>query len=137
MKQLSVFLENRPGTLAELTGYLAGKNINLQALSVADTQDFGVVRLITEDSEAALAALMEDGYICKLNDVLAVAVDDKAGALARTLQVLDTIGASVEYLYASLSSTAGRAFLILKVREAEAAREALVKAGIELVEDLR
>lgn len=130
VKQLSVFLENRPGTLAELTAVLAGKGVNLRALSIADTQDFGVVRIITADPLSALAELSAEGYICKLSDVLAVSVDDQAGALDKILQVLDDAGTSVEYLYASLSPEAGRAFLIIRVRDTEAAEAALAAAGI-------
>ena len=130
-KQLSVFLENRPGTLAELTALLAEKKINLRALSVADSQDFGVVRIITPDPETAMAELKREGYICTLNDVLAVAVDDTPGALNRILQALGTAGVGVEYIYASLSPKAGYAFLILRVQDNEKAEAALRASGVE------
>ncbi len=130
IKQLSVFLENKPGTLAELTELLAEKKINLRALSVADSQDFGVVRIITPEPEQALLQLKEEGYICLLSDVLAVTVDDTPGALSGILNVLGKAGSSIEYTYASLSPEAGRAFLILRVQDNAKAEAALQAAGI-------
>ena len=130
LKQVSVFLENKTGTLVELTDLLAEKKINLRALSVAEAPDFGIVRLITADPEQAVEQLREAGCICRLSTVLAVGVDDTPGALSRTLQALDDAGCAVEYAYASLSPKAGRAFLILGVKDCERAEAALNAAGI-------
>ena len=130
LKQVSVFLENKPGTLAELTELLAEKKINLRALSVAEAPDFGIVRLITAEPEQAVERLHDAGCICRLSPVLAVGVDDTPGALSRTLRVLDGAGCAVEYAYASLSPQAGRAFLILGVKDCERAEAALKAAGV-------
>ena len=131
VKQLSIFLENKPGTLRELTRLLAEKNVNLRAFSVAETQDFGVVRTIVSEPEQVREALLAEGYICLISEVLAVAVDDTPGALHEILTALADAGISIEYTYASLSPKAGRAFLILRVQDNEAAEEALKKLELQ------
>ena len=136
VKQLSVFLENRAGTLAELSHLLAERGINLRALCVADTQDFGIVRLITVEPEQAALELREAGYICTVTEVLAVALDDTAGGMNAILVALADADVSVEYAYASLSPKAGKAFLIVRVKDNDAAEQALIAAGIVSADEL-
>ena len=136
VKQLSVFLENRAGTLAELSHLLADRSINLRALCVADTQDFGIVRLITAEPEQAAQQLREAGHVCTVTEVLAVALDDTAGGMNAILVALADAQVSVEYAYASLSPKAGKAFLIVRVKDNDAAEAALTAAGIAGADEL-
>jgi len=136
VKQLSVFLENKAGTMAELSHLLADKGINLRALCIADTQDFGIVRLITTEPELTLMHLREAGYICTITEVLAVAVDDTAGGMNGILVALADANLSIEYTYASLSPKAGKAFLIVRVKDNEAAEAALTAAGLVSADEL-
>lgn len=136
VKQLSVFLENKAGTMAELSHLLADKGINLRALCVADTQDFGIVRLITTEPEQAALEVREAGYICTITEVLAVAVDDTAGGMNGILVALADANLSIEYTYASLSPKAGKAFLIVRVKDNDAAEAALTAAGLVSADEL-
>ena len=136
VKQLSVFLENKAGTLADLSHMLADKGINLRALCVADTQDFGIVRLITAEPEQAALELREAGYICTVTEVLAVALDDTAGGMNAILVAMADANVSVEYAYASLSPKAGKAFLIVRVKDNDAAEAALAAAGFAAADEL-
>lgn len=136
VKQLSVFLENKAGTMAGLSHLLADKGINLRALCVADTQDFGIVRLITPAPEQAALELREAGYICTVTEVLAVALDDTAGGMNAILVALADADLSIEYTYASLSPKAGKAFLIVRVKDNDAAEAALTAAGITSADEL-
>ena len=136
MRQISVFLENKAGQLSELTEFLSKKQVNLRALSVADTQDFGIVRIIASDPDGCAALLQDAGYIYNIMDVLAVSVSDEPGALAKTLAVLAEKQISVEYIYAFLSSKPGYANLIFRVEDGarDAAIYALKQSGIQSVE---
>lgn len=130
VKQISVFIENKKGKLAEATRYIADHDINLKALSIADTQDFGILRIICDEPKAAEAALKEGGYITTVTDVLAAAIDDKPGSLAAILEVLAEAHVIVEYTYAFLSAKAG-AYMIFRVDDNAAAAAALAGAGIK------
>ncbi|UQZ90465.1 amino acid-binding protein [Deltaproteobacteria bacterium Smac51] len=102
-EQLSIFLENKPGRLAEVAEALARTKINIRALSLADTDDFGVLRLIADRPEEAKAALREDGFSAQVSEVLAVEVPDHPGGLGRILSAFDKAGVNVEYMYACVS----------------------------------
>ena len=130
VKQISVFIENKKGKLAEATRYIADHDINLKALSIADTQDFGILRIICDEPKAAEAALKEGGYITTVTDVLAAAIDDKPGSLAAILEVLAEAHVIVEYTYAFLSAKAG-AYMIFRVDDNAEAAAALAGAGIK------
>lgn len=130
VKQISVFIENKKGKLAEATRYIADHDINLKALSIADTQDFGILRIICDDPKAAEEALREGGYITTATDVLAAAIDDKPGSLAAILEVLAEAHIIVEYTYAFLSAKAG-AYMIFRVDDNATAAAALAGAGIK------
>jgi hypothetical protein len=133
VKQISIFVENKPGKLAELTQFMAKHEINLRALSLADTQDFGILRIITGRPERADEILQEAGYITKLNNVLAVALPDKPGALADILQRLADAQVNVEYTYAFTSFKPGAAYMIFRVDDRHKAEEVLQQGSVRLV----
>ena len=130
VRQISVFIENKKGQLAEVTKYIADHKVNLRALSIADTQDFGILRIICEDPAAAEDALKEGGYITTSTDVLAAAISDEPGSLAAILEVLAEEEVAVEYTYAFLSAKAG-AYMIFRVDDNQKAAAALAGAGIK------
>lgn len=130
VKQISVFIENKKGKLAEVTKYIASHEVNLRALSIADTQDFGILRIICENPDKANEVLKEGGYITTVTDVLATAISDEPGSLAAILEVLSEAGVVVEYTYAFLSADKG-AYMILRVDDNQAAAAALAGAGIK------
>ena len=130
VKQISVFIENKKGKLAEATRYIADHDINLRALSIADTQDFGILRIICENPEKANEVLQEGGYITTMTDVLAAAISDTPGSLASILEVLSEANVVVEYTYAFLSAKAG-AYMIFRVDDNQLAAAALAAAGIK------
>lgn len=137
VKQISVFIENKKGKLAEATRYIADQDINLKALSIADTQDFGILRIICEDPDKTIQVLSDAGYICNVTDVLAVCISDKPGSLAGVLEVLAEAHVSVEYTYAFISAKID-AYMIFRVDDNQAAAAALAGAGVKTVnqEDL-
>lgn len=130
VKQISVFIENKKGKLAEATRFIAEHNINLKALSIADTQDYGILRIICDNTDAAQKALQSGGYITIINEVLAAAISDQPGSLATILEVLSEANVSVEYTYAFLSSKAG-AYMIFRVDDNQKAAATLAGAGIK------
>ena len=133
VKQISVFLENRPGTLAEFIKVLEKSNIDLRALSLAENEDFGIVRVIVDDSYSTIQTLKENGYVCSMTRVLAVEIPDKPGALVNLLSVLGEGGINLEYTYAFLSKKPGSAFMSLRVADPKDAIAVLQKAGIRPV----
>ena len=135
VKQISVFLENKPGALYAMTGVLAQNQVDLRALSVAETKDFGIVRMIADDMYKATTVLKEAGYIHSITPVLGVAIDDVPGGLNRVLQVLTDAKVNVEYMYAFLGGKkANHAYMVFRVENNEAATAALAARGIKTVE---
>ena len=135
IKQLSIFAENRPGRLNNITHLLAVNNINIRAMSVADTKDFGILRLIVDDTDRALVELGENGVMVKITEVVAVEIPHRPGALSKTLTVLADAGINVEYLYAFLASKGQGAYVVLRVADNKAAEKALTKAGYLVLND--
>ena len=134
VKQISVFVENRPGKLQALTSLLAEKKINMRALSLAETSEFGIVRIIVDDLDAAVAMLQEEGLVYTVSNVLGVAIPDEAGGLNRVLEILNKTGVNIEYMYAFFGGkNTQHAYMIFHVKNREAAVEALGAAGIECV----
>lgn len=126
--QISVFMENRPGRLLRVLQVLASAKVNLQALSVADTSDFGVVRVIVDDPDAGVAALRADGLTTSRTEVLCAEIPDEPGGLARAIVgPLAEAGVNVEYVYAYSQWQAGRAVVVMKVNDIEKAEAALAK----------
>ncbi|MBQ9714142.1 MAG: amino acid-binding protein [Clostridia bacterium] len=132
IKQIAVFLENKAGKASGCCKVLKDANVNLLALSIADTQDFGILRLITEDNEKALAALKAAGYISSEVELVGIEVPDEAGALSNLLIALGDGGVSVEYMY-SYAGVDGHAKIAFKTSTPEAAVAVLKKAGAKLI----
>ena len=133
IKQISVFLENKPGQLAEFTNVLNQNGIDMRALSVADTRDFGIVRVIVDDAYKAACVLKEAGYICSITPVLAVAIPDEPGGLHQILSILGDNGVNLEYTYAFITRTKDLAYMILRVEDHEKAIEVLTRTNVRLV----
>jgi hypothetical protein len=133
VKQISVFLENTKGRLAEVTRTLSHEKINIRALSLADTADFGVLRIIVNNPERCLAVLKAKGFVAQVTEVIAVEVEDKPGGLARILEVLDADNVNVEYMYAYVEKSRENAIVICKIDDRERALQVLEKNGIVTV----
>ena len=135
IKQISVFLENKPGSLYGMTGVLAQHKIDMRAFSLAESSDFGIARIIVDDVYAAANVLKEAGYIYSLTPVLGVAIPDTPGGLNKVLQVLTDAKVNVEYMYAFLGGKdAEHAYMIFRVQDNAAAVAALATRGIQVVE---
>ena len=129
IKQISVFLENKQGRLAFITEVLAKNNINIRALSLADSTDFGVLRLIVDDPLAAEQKLKGEGLTVSVTDVVSVAIDDRPGGLAKVLKTLDETNIGAEYVYAFVGSNENKAYVVLKVRDTALAVKVLKENG--------
>ena len=132
-KQISVFIENKPGRLARVTGILRDAEVNIRAISMGDAPDFGIFRLVVNDTARALRALRENGFLAEVSDVVAVELADRPGALAEVLQALADRDVNVEYMYASLAEVPGKAVVFLRFEDAHRALNVLAKAGARLV----
>lgn len=134
IKQVSVFLENTPGTLRELTQMLGRAGIDLMALSIADTQNFGIVRMIVSEKqvEPALTLLRGSGYTARVNDVVCAVVDDRPNGLGELLECIEQLGVSVEYLYSFLRSTGENALIILRLSEQNESVKRLAEKGVRI-----
>ena len=133
IKQLTVFVQNKKGTVASVTDILSKNNINLRALSIAETQDIGILRLIVNDDATAERVLTENGYLIKTVDVVGVKIGDQPGKLTAALDVLDRTDINVEYLYAFMARTVKHAYVVLRVEDNAAAEDALTSAGFKLI----
>ncbi|MBR5246547.1 MAG: ACT domain-containing protein [Clostridia bacterium] len=135
LKQLTIFVENKKGALVDITKTLADNNVNLRALSIADTQDFGILRLIVNDNETATKALSDAGYLIKMTDVVGVKIGDQPGKLSKALEVLDKADINMEYLYAFMARTEKHAYVVLRVANNDEAEKALEDAGFHMITD--
>jgi hypothetical protein len=133
IKQISVFLDNKPGSLARMARNLADRGINLKGLSLAETRDFGTVRLVVLDPDACIRALREGEYHYIETDVLAVEVADKPGGMADVLEIIDVEHLNVEYIYSMVSTRAGIAIVVLRVNDPAKACAALKAKGVKLL----
>ena len=133
IKQLTVFVQNRKGTIVSVTDILAKNDINIRALSIAETEDFGILRLIVNDETKAEKVLEEQGYLIKVVDVVGVKIGDAPGQLTAALEVLDQAGINVEYLYAFMARTEKHAYVVLRVENNDAAEAALTNADFKLI----
>ena len=132
IKQLSIFVENKFGRLESIVDVLSKSNINIRALSLADTENYGVLRVIVDDAEKAKKALNDVGVIAKLTDVVAVYLDDRSGGLASVLSVLKDAEISIEYMYAFLGRTEGKALMVLKAEDEKGAEKVLLENNISM-----
>lgn len=133
VKQISVFLENKSGRLAQVTALLGKNSINIRALSIADTTDFGILRLIVNDPDQAYRVLKEKGLTVAFTDVIAVEVADEPGGLARILQLLDRAGVNIEYLYAFVQKASNAALVVFRVEQLDEAVKELQENGIRVM----
>jgi hypothetical protein len=136
-EQISIFIENKSGRLAEVTGALGEAEINIRALSLADMSDFGILRLIVNDVERAKRILKEKGFTVSKTEVVAIEVADRPGGLSELLQALDREKINVEYMYAFVERCGGNAVIVFRFDETEKAIECLVQKGFNVLEGER
>ena len=129
MDQVSVFAENKPGAIADIAAKLAEAGIDLKALTIADTTEFGIVRFLSDSPKKALALLKLNGWVASLTPVVAVRMDDSPGALAQILMTFSAEDVMVEYMYAFVAQEEGHAYVVLRVQDAERAERLLTAAG--------
>jgi len=136
IQQLSLFVENKPGCLLEPCGLLAGGGINIRALTLADTQQFGILRMIVSDWRKAAALLKEKGYVVNLTEVLAVEVPDRPGGLVHLLETIENSKVNIEYMYAFSSARQNKAVLLFRFDDPDEAITQLQAAGISVVDSV-
>lgn len=134
IQQLSIFIENKSGRLAEITEVLAAAGIDIRAISVADTSDFGILRLIVNKPDQAVEALKQAGLTVSLTNVIGMGIDDKPGEFSKAMRVLADHGIGVEYMYAFISRDKGKAYVILRAEDSAKAVEVLSGSGIKLLD---
>jgi hypothetical protein len=133
-EQISIFLENKAGRLSEVTRIFEEGRINIRALSLADTSDFGILRLIVNDNEKAKRLLKENGFTVRITEVVAVEVQDKPGGLHQILTALSTAGVNVEYMYAFVRQSGRNAVLVFRFDNTAAAAEVLRREGVRVID---
>ena len=133
IKQLTVFVPNRKGAIVAVTDILAKNSINMRALSIAETEEFGILRLIVNDEATAEKVLQQQEYLIKVVNVVGVKIGDEPGKLTAALDVLDKADINVEYLYAFMARTEKHAYVVLRVENNDAAEAALTNAGFKLI----
>lgn len=134
IQQISVYLTDEPGSLAELTGILTENDISMRALSVGDAQDFGIVRIVTDDPAATSAVLEDAGFVCSLTPVLALGISDKAGAMHELLKTLGDAGINIYYSYAFSTSANDKAYMVVRVEDVDKATRALEGTQVHVLE---
>ena len=135
IKQISIYSENKPGQLSAICRTLASAGVNITTLSLADTSDFGIVRLIVDDCEKAKSVLAEKGHLVNVKDVLAVCVPDRPGGMAEVMQVLDAAGADIEYSYAFAFHKGEKAVLVFRFTDGDVAEKVLADAGVAMLDE--
>ena len=136
IEQISVFLENTTGRICEVTRTLAQAGVNLRAISIADTADFGILRLIVDKTNEAMQALTNAGFTTRKTAVAAVEIEDKPGSLAALMELFQASGINIEYLYASLEGNHGKAVVIFKLEDNEKGFDILAKNNLVMAERL-
>ena len=134
VEQISVFVENKTGRLADVMDLLGREGVDIKALTVADTADFGIIRLIVNAPEKALKLLKDNSFTANITNVLAFSVSDKPGALYSAMDVLRKSGVNIKYLYAVTGKSAGNADFVIRVSDNEAAAKALTEGGFTLID---
>ena len=136
IKQLSLFIENKSGTINKVCQVLKQNNINIRTLSLADTEQFGIMRLLISDWENAKQCLGDAGFVANVTEVLALPVDDRPGGLADLLEVLDKNGINVEYMYAFTYGISGQAIMVFRFENPDKALEVLSKENIDVIKSI-
>jgi len=132
IRQISVFLENRAGQLAEITGVLAKNGVDIRALNIAETSDYGLLRLIMADYDKTMETLKNEGFVASVSEVVTIAVPDRPGGLSEALSVLDRENIDVSYMYSIFSRLEGKAYMVMKVNDPEKAEKILKEGGIHV-----
>ena len=135
VKQISIFVENKEGRIKKAIDTWAKENINIRALSIADTTKYGILRLIVSDNEKAIEALEKDAFIVKENEVIILAVPDEPNGLNSTLAVFDEKGINLEYLYAFVSSKTDEAIVVMRLENMEKATDALKESNVKILDE--
>jgi hypothetical protein len=135
INQISIYSENKPGQLSAICRALAAADVNIITLSLADTNDFGIVRLIVDDCAKAKGVLSEKGHLVNVKDVLAVCVPDRPGGMAEVMQILDAAGANIEYSYAFAFRKGEKAVLVFRFSDSDVAEKALADAGVAILDE--
>ncbi|MDI3508652.1 MAG: hypothetical protein PWP48_1252 [Clostridiales bacterium] len=135
VKQVSVFLENKLGRLATVTKILGDNGIDISAMALADTTNFGILRMIVNNPDKAVSVLKEAGFTVSTTDVLAVEVDDRPGGLSAVLEVLQDNGISIEYAYSFIKRAGDKAFILFRVENPDRAVDLLKNTGIRVLEE--
>ena len=135
IKQLSIFVENKQGSLHDITDALAKANINLRSMCVADTSNYGIVRIIADEPDRAKALLDKDGHAANVRLINAFAVPDRPGGLAEVLRLLEGKGVNIVYMYALITSEEGKAYSVMRTGNTEETDRILTENGIELLDD--
>ncbi len=133
IKQISIFIENRKNALSELTNVLAEHNINIRAMNLADTSDFGIARLIVDNTEQVQAALERSAYIVKVTPVIIMEIPDESGSLNKILKILADNGRNVEYMYGFTGRKSNSAYMIIRCTDVPETERVLDKNGIRMV----
>ena len=133
VEQVAIFIENRSGRLAEVTSILAQADINIRAIFVADTADFGILRVIVDQPEQAVRALKEGGFTVSITPVVAIEMPDRPGGLWGVLKTLESIGLNVEYMYAVITRSGNNAVVVFRFDEPERAVRILQEAGVRIL----
>lgn len=135
IRQLSVFVENKKGSLHEITDVLAAAGINLRSMCVADTTNFGIVRIIADKPDEAKALLDNAGHAANIREINAFAVPDEPSGLAKVLSLLEGKGVNIEYMYALITSEVGKAYSVMRTDDVVTTDKILTEAGIELLDE--
>jgi hypothetical protein len=135
IKQISVFLENTTGRLSEVTKTLAGAGVNLRAISIADTADFGILRIIADKTDKAIDTLTAAGFTTRQTDVVAVEIEDTPGSLAKLMELFQQSQVNIEYLYASLEGQVGKAVVIFKLKDHDKGQQILSEKGFKMADN--
>lgn len=135
VRQVSIFLENRSGRLAKIASALGSADINIRAMSLADTSDFGILRLVVTDTEKAVEILKDHGFTVRVTDVVAAAIPDIPGALGNLLSIMEHVGLNVEYMYAFVQKSLDEAILIFRFDDPDRALETLLENDIMVLEE--
>lgn len=135
ISQVSVFVENKPGKLLEITNALSEASIDIRAMSIADTQDFGILRMIVSDAQGAKNALQNKNCVVSITKVIAVAINDKPGSLAKVVKLLTDNKINIEYMYAFITVAKENAYVVIRVEDNEKAIKLLLDNGVELVSE--
>ncbi len=133
INQISVFMENRPGRLAEITSVLAENNVDMRAINIADTTDFGILRMIVDDPSKAERVLRENNMTASVTDVIAVSIDDTVGAFGKVISVLKEENISIEYIYSFIGEKSSKAVIVLKTNDNALSVDLLTKKGIKVL----